>query len=274
MSYKIILTTDFSENARIAADYTYARFPDAHIFLMHVFGTPQVGHSVMISIDDILEKDARAEMENEMSRLSREFPYRTGITETVLINGEFANALKEVITNREANLVIMGTKGAGAIKGKLFGSNASKMIGRLNIPLLLVPDLDHSIPSEAGSKAVLASDLNAIRSVPALVQLVKQLQPGECELDVLYVSQGNETINQSQKEQLLSSLQVLNPEFHRIAGENVSDVIEEFVQHHGNYLLIMVHRKHSMLDKLFKSSVSKNLALSIKVPTLVLNEDV
>lgn len=274
MSYKIILTTDFSENARIAADYAFARFPDAHIFLMHVFGTPQVGHSVMISIDDILEKDAKEEMENEMSRIQSAFPYRTGNTEPVIINGEFTNALKEIITNRDANLVIMGTKGAGAIKGKLFGSNASKMIGRLSVPLLLVPEHDNTIPSEAGNRAVLASDLKPISNVSGLVKLIRQFQPGESEMDVLYVSHGTDTLNQNQKDQLMQSLAELNPEFHRVAGENISEVIEEFVHHHGNYMLIMIHRKHSMIDKLFKSSVSKNLALSIKVPTLILNEDI
>ncbi len=273
MLNRIILTTDFSENSRVAADFVFENFKDAKIIFYHAYGTPQVGHSVLISIDDILEKDARNEMTIEEKRLNEKFPNSSCTLETLLINGDFSIGLRDTIKNRMAQLVVMGTKGAGAIQGKLFGSTASKMIGKSELPVLLIPDNYIENGKTVIKKIALASDLKAVVNLAFIEQFVKEISPDvETELDVLYVNKEEGKIDENDKDDLLDSLKSLNPKFHKIVSENVTEGIERFVDLNNHDLLIMIHRQHSFMEKLFKSSISKNLALSIKIPTLILHE--
>jgi nucleotide-binding universal stress UspA family protein len=273
MINRIILTTDFSDNSRKAADFVYSNFKDAKIIFYHAYGTPQVGHSVLISIDDILEKDARSEMTLEEKRLSQKFPNSSCSLEKVLINGDFSLGLRDTIKNRMAQLVVMGTKGAGAIQGKLFGSTASKMIGKSELPVLLIPDSYIENPKGAIKKIALASDLKAVVNLTFIEQFVKEISPEvDTELDVIYINKEDHKLDENDKDDLLDSLKSLHPKFHKILSEDVTDGIERFVHLNNHDLLIMIHRQHSFMERLFKSSISKNLALSVTVPTLILHE--
>lgn len=273
MLNRIILTTDFSENSRKAADFVFANFKDAKIIFYHAYGAPQVGHSVLISIDDILEKDARSEMTLEEKRLKEKFPNSTCTVEKLLINGDFSLGLRDAIKNRMAQLVVMGTKGAGAIQGKLFGSTASKMIGKSELPVLLIPDSYRENAKSEIKKIALASDLKAVVNIAFIEQFVKEVCPDvETQLDVLYVNKGEGKIDENDKDNLLDSLKSLQPKFHKILSDDITEAIEKFVDLNNHDLLIMIHRQHSFFENLFKSSISKNLALSVTVPTLILHE--
>lgn len=274
MISSIILTTDFSDNSRKAADYVFSHFTNARIIFFHAYGTPQVGRNVLINIDDILEKDARNDFAEEEKRLAEKFGKSNLNYDKVLVNADFETGLVEAIKNKNPQLLVMGTKGAGAIQGKLFGSNASKMIGKSTLPLLLIPD-DY-LPNNADDdpKVALATDLMPVKHPHLIMDFVHLLfQDKTARFDVLnVVKPDTESHEGAQKEQLMQSLTDLNPVFHRIMSNNISEGIESFVDLNNHDILIMIHRHHSFIEKLFKSSVSRNLALSVKVPTLVINE--
>jgi nucleotide-binding universal stress UspA family protein len=62
----------------------------------------------------------------------------TVVFERDLLEGPAADAIISVAEIREADLIIMGTRGLGAVKGLLFGSVASKVSHHAPCPVLLV----------------------------------------------------------------------------------------------------------------------------------------
>ena len=52
--------------------------------------------------------------------------------------GELANTILDYAKDKNADLIIMGTHGRGAIKGTLLGSVASRVLHQAGIPVLLV----------------------------------------------------------------------------------------------------------------------------------------
>lgn len=62
----------------------------------------------------------------------------TIVFEKDLLEGPAADALISVAEIRDADLIILGTRGLGAVKGLLFGSVASKVSHHAPCPVLLV----------------------------------------------------------------------------------------------------------------------------------------
>lgn len=52
--------------------------------------------------------------------------------------GELAATILDYVTDKKADLLVMGTHGRGAVKGALLGSVAARMLHQANIPVLLV----------------------------------------------------------------------------------------------------------------------------------------
>ncbi|MFT4526859.1 MAG: nucleotide-binding universal stress UspA family protein [Bacteroidia bacterium] len=53
--------------------------------------------------------------------------------------GEPQEVLRRMITEKETDLVVMGTQGATGLKGILVGSVASSVMESLNAPILAIP---------------------------------------------------------------------------------------------------------------------------------------
>lgn len=60
------------------------------------------------------------------------------VFERDLLEGPAADAILSVAETRDADLVIMGTRGLGAVKGLVFGSVATKVSHQAPCPVLLV----------------------------------------------------------------------------------------------------------------------------------------
>ena len=52
--------------------------------------------------------------------------------------GDLAATILDYVTDKKADLLVMGTHGRGAVKGALLGSVATRMLHQANIPVLLV----------------------------------------------------------------------------------------------------------------------------------------
>src|SRR5207237_1611290 len=94
------------------------------------------------------------------------FAYRND-TETILRKGEAAHAVVDTARHTHAQLIVMGTRGRGAIGRALLGSTAADVLRDATVPVMVVPPTDLEIGSldEAGSPPHLGIVL-----VPAALQ--------------------------------------------------------------------------------------------------------
>lgn len=138
----ILVPTDFSENAFVAAVYAcaLAGVSKQKVQLLHVYialysGFGEEGNSVKQI--KLAETESATAMGNLLENLKKQFP-------DVVIEGECVKGFMiEVVTDKlkgnEYSLVVMGTKGVTNIAESILGSTTYEVIKKSPAPVLVVP---------------------------------------------------------------------------------------------------------------------------------------
>lgn len=141
MFKKILVPTDASEHSRRAFKKAIelARTIHAEVLLLHVSYTPQAywGYAVSYGItisDEQLEQNGELALEATL----------TGIeTSQVVLSkkieqGHPVAVILEQIKKENIDLVIMGSRGYGAIAGSVLGSVSQRVLQRAGCPVLII----------------------------------------------------------------------------------------------------------------------------------------
>lgn len=135
----ILVPTDFSNNAFIAAQYaaSLAQRTDQRVRLLHVF--------IALYIEEEKEPtDERRvgvcnEQMTELVRTLRE-QYPGVSIEGECIQGFMIDRLQEKLHAENYNLIVMGTKGATNVAESVLGSTTFEVIRKASVPVLVVPE--------------------------------------------------------------------------------------------------------------------------------------
>src|SRR5690606_13598833 len=145
---KILLPTDFSENAFNAIKYAVQLFKKEKctFFLLNTY-TPVLYDSDYIlyspasslSLDEVYKNNSQSGLEKVEKRILAEFPNDLHsfklISSFSLLNEE----IKEQVKTRNIDLVVMGTQGATGAVQILFGTHTVHAIKRAICPVLAIP---------------------------------------------------------------------------------------------------------------------------------------
>lgn len=138
----ILIPTDFSKNAFVAAEYgcALAAASGQRVLLLHVYIALYSGYKEEgSSVKQIkwAESESAKEMENIVKTLKKQFP-------DVTIEGEYVKGFMiDVVTQKlkdgPFSLVVMGTKGVSNVAESILGSTTYEVIKKSPIPVLVVP---------------------------------------------------------------------------------------------------------------------------------------
>jgi nucleotide-binding universal stress UspA family protein len=134
----IVVGIDGSEASRDALRWAHeeARLRGASLRLVHVWVYPYLGPRTGVHEPrELMEGDAAALLADELQRFRAEVP--DGVTvETRLLEGSPADGL--VAESRDADLVVVGTRGRGGFSTLLLGSVSSAVAHHAHCPVVLV----------------------------------------------------------------------------------------------------------------------------------------
>ncbi len=138
----ILVPTDFSENAFVAAEYacSLAKASNQKVQLLHVYialysGYGEEGNSVK-QIKWAETESAQA-MKELVETLVGQFP--DVAIEGECIKGFMIDVVKDKLKKGENSLVVMGTKGVTNIAESILGSTTYEVIKKSPVPVLVVP---------------------------------------------------------------------------------------------------------------------------------------
>ncbi len=269
---KILVTTDFSQAANNAVHYAadMAMAINADIFLLHVVQTP-IGYSdlpIAISLEDMM-RTSENDMRNLQAEISERIKGKINI-ETEVAMGSFFNELEEVCRLIKPYVVVMGSQGKTATEHFLFGAHAANAVKHLNWPLITVP------PGAAFSqirKIGLASDLTKVVETTPIEEVKMLVNDFNAELHIL--NTGKKTVFDADivfESGLMQEMTMaLKPEFHFIDNENTDEGIINFAEKNHIDLLIVLPRRHNLLESIFHKSHTKQLVLHSHVPVMALH---
>ena len=134
-SHHIAVGTDGSENSRRAIDWAieHAHAGDS-ITLIHAWHPYVYGAEMMMAYD--VDDSAAKAMLDKMFGTAEPHAKARGITmKKSLIHGDARDALKV----KDADFVVIGARGHGAITGMLLGSVADFVVHHSTVPVVVVP---------------------------------------------------------------------------------------------------------------------------------------
>lgn len=276
---KIIIPTDFSENAYNALTYSLRLFAEVkcHFYLVHAYTPPipepantMTSATTAKQLMDMSRKNAQRELDGVVERVKSSFANPGHTFETFPVYGFLADVIDQIAEEKEAELVIMGTKGASGIKEIVLGSNTARVIGHSVYPLLVIPENAVYTPIK---EVAFFTDYDYYFEKSELKPLTGLLRLTGASLHIAHITaKGNQPGKQKElvKEHLLDILKPEKPGFYLLTSQYVEKAIMLFMQSRGNDLLCLVTKKQSFLERLFKKQITREVSYHFKKPMLVL----
>jgi len=273
---RILIPTDFSEGAFKAIEYgiDLAKEFNTEIIICHAFELPAQGINVLIDISSELQKNAQDDLKKLKEKIKR-LKIATGIKiDYFALLGELNDVINTLGEENDIDLVVMGTKGEGDLASKLFGTNTVSAIKNCKLPLFVIPKeakykplksiafaIDYLKPSNEKVMDLLSDIGGHFNSKISLVNVHTDGEIGE------FIASVKEMQNWYSNHLKAGKL-----DFVFVENYAIEDGIFEFINYNPTDMLTMITKKHSFFDKIFRKSISEELALHTAIPLLTLHE--
>ena len=272
---KIIVPVDFSTTAANAAELAgnLAIFYGGEILLYNAYQMPVPVGEISYPLYDVPEMQQASEHELEMLKNDLEAKLRSKIT--INIKAELSllsDGLTDLCDSIKPDLVVIGLSGKNAITKLIVGSNTIYLAHHLKYPVLVVPPKASFTPVR---KIGFACDYKDIKeSVPVEV-LKKIITDFNAELYVINVDFQDKNFTPEVVHEnfaIRDLFEDIHPKFKSIESENVTDGLNRFAENNGIDWLVVIPKKHTILQKIFNRSHSTDLLFHTHLPVLCLHQ--
>ena len=274
---KIIVPTDFSENAYHAMAYAAQLFKEEnctfyllHTFTPAIYQTEYILHSPgQIGLGDFYQTDSDEHLSEMKKRVESEFK---NPKHKVLTHSAFNILVDEVldmVKKEEADLIVMGTQGATGAKEIFLGTHTVHVIKKASCPVIAVPSgYQYKQPKEV----LFPTDYEVRYTPEHLAVLFNISDLHKSRLEVLHISTGFElTDNQMANQEHLKTLIGKRPsQFHDFPSQEIITGINKFQETREVQMLAMIQNKHTFLESLFIEPVIKKIGFHISIPFMVI----
>ena len=271
---RIILPTDFSKNARNAIKYAVDVFKDEDVeyYLLNVYREPHATSSSLVSIVDILQKSSEESLQREEKKIRDLFPSMKLELSTVSRYGDTTMQINKLTQENKVDYIVMGTKGATGLKEVLLGSVTADVIQGVKVPLLAVPD---RCAFSGFERIGFAADLKEIKSKENLLPMLDLARDFGSRVEIVTVQREVEYASEAEAMvglDIHEMLRGIDHQFVRRESDEVISGIEGYMRETTPDIMVLIPRKTSLWDRLFKISVTKKVALHAETPLLILQD--
>jgi len=268
----ILVPTDFSKLSKVAIDYAIkmANKFDGNVTLLHVISNVvEPIHGSLSQRIKAIERDLVQKAEEDFIPIVKEATKQnktsTPIVYKIEKGNSFSDTVKSFAKKNRSGLIVMGTRGASGVTKLVLGSNTVSILDGSTVPVLVVPERANF---KALKNVAYASDLQHFeREVKTMLPYLKIF---DSTLHVFHVAEKGKDIENLQVI-LKKSLKKLDYRKSTITiekGKKVDVAIEAFVGNLKADLITMFTHQQNFFEKLFRRSLTKQMAFQSKVPLL------
>ncbi len=140
---KILVPCDFSDSAVQAFKFAtdVARQSKGEVILLNIMELPMMYESAMapaISFEEAYLKDMKVIAEKNFDKMKAKWAKEGPKVSTLVEFGPIHTVIGRMATEIEADLIVMGTKGASGFKEFTIGSNTEKIVRSSGIPVIAI----------------------------------------------------------------------------------------------------------------------------------------
>lgn len=274
---KIILPTDFSENAYNAMAYARELFAEREVtfYLLNtytpaVYQAEYVLHSPgQVGLGDNYQARSMERLEILKERLELQFPNPKHKMYTHSAFNTVVDEVVDCVSRESADLIIMGTQGATGAQEIFLGTHTMHVIKKASCPVLVIPS---GFQYERPKEILFPTDFEPELTAEHLKILIDIARMHMASIEVLHVSTGydltqSEALNKIALDKAFDGIAHL---FHDLPPQEIISGINRFQQKTRVNMLAMVRNKHTFIEKLFIEPVIKKIAFHVTIPFLVI----
>jgi nucleotide-binding universal stress UspA family protein len=274
---KIIITTDFSDNAFNALKYACQLFKheQCEFFIVHAYADEvyQRSREVKRSVFEELKEVTHVESDSGLSQTKKAVIETSKNPKhnfkTVSRFDTLTDALNDLVNEEDIDMVVMGTRGRSETQHYKFGSNTLHVMKYVQCPVMAIPiDYSFQVP-----KNILFPTNYLIPYKRRELQLLCDLADSyRSKITMLYIDPVEHlSLRQEDNMKFLKEC-LYKPKliFETGPQDDKSSVILNHVRNHGTHLLAMVNSRHTLAEDLLYTSTIDKLGIELKIPYLVL----
>jgi len=266
---KIIVPTDFSDQAdnalRVAA--SLARKNGGEIYLLHLLDLPQHFSSSGSSTLPEAVYFMKLAREQYDEALQRDYLQDVTVHGDVKTGGAFSGIM-DTVEQYDADLIIMGSRGASGVKELFVGSNTEKVVRYSDIPVLVIKDrID---PLEI-NEFIYATDLSS-ESKAALKLAVDFSRKIQAKLHLVYINTPGRFMTSHDADRMLrdylKDIKAEEISFDIYNDRSIEEGVFNFAEKSNADMIGMATHGRKGLSHFFNGSVSEDVVNHSKIPVI------
>jgi nucleotide-binding universal stress UspA family protein len=268
----ILVPTDFSKPANNALTYALAiaRKSGARVILMHTYHRPASNTTSFRDITSILKQNAVQDLSRLIRQLQADPQYTDIRLESAARKGNLVDELKKMVAETQAELIVMGTKGASGISEILLGTNTVSVIEEVSCPVL-------AIPEQADYREIryilYATDYQAADN-ESLLELTKFAALFDASILLLHVAEPTSEPGKQDKlindytQRIKQEISYPNLNFRLEESSDVLNGLNNTIHSLNIDMVAMTTRKRNIYSTFFQGSMTKSMAYHTDIPLL------
>lgn len=271
----ILVPVDFSDTSTDALRYakSLALEMQGVVWVVHVYH-PEHDPANPFPLETLkeIEVQKRKQLNDYVASIGQEEPLlpEDALQADVLV-GFTSEELIRLSELPDYDLIVMGTTGSGGLLGNVFGSVSSDVADRSRCPVLYIPSgavFNHL------QDVLYASNGHPSES-KGIHRTLDLIRPLGVRLHLVHVqSNKHDEFKADQLTQLISSYApAQEAELVTLRHDDVAEALQTYATQKEVGMLVASSRHHNFFEKLFHSSVSKELLRQSKLPFLLLHRD-
>lgn len=277
---KILFPTDFSNAANNAFVYALhlAKEMDASLYVLNTYMQPVLSatHAGQPElVPEVYENYELHQFENfkkytaDLHKMADDYNLSDVPLTFLFEEGTVVANAQRIIENEGIHFIVMGTNRADGVIDKIFGSNTLGVIRGVKVPVL-------SVPREAkydGIKEILFTTLFREKDEAALRQIMEIANKFGVEVKCAHVLKDKNIDIITVTDRWQKMFPQDNLEFVLLdLDQSIEHTLNKYIESNRVDLLCVVKRNKTLLERLFKSSMSNRLRMHANTATLVLQE--
>ena len=277
----VLLPTDFSENSWNAILYALNFFKNekCNLYLLHVnkISNLTINDSPYILTQEVIEevynKPSKAQLKKLLRKISEQVPNNKKHNfYTITDYNFFIESIRNHVSEKKIDLIVMGTKGATGLKKLIVGSNTADIITKVKCATLVVPENANYVDIK---EVAYPTDFSLLYGIETLQPIADILDTYNSSIRILHICKKGEELNTSQKKskELLEDFFTHHKySFHFLTNKRVEDAVQCFVESMGVNMIVMVAKNLNYFQQILFHDKIEEISYHTDIPFLVLHE--
>lgn len=274
---RILLPTDFSENAFNASGYALQLFAEDEctFYLLHTY-TPVATNAGMLvntysalQLEEVTRDAAMYSMGVLEGKLLKKYPNPKHTFVKIVRFNLLVSEIVACVKENKIDLIVMGTQGATGAKEIFLGTHTMFTIKKVKCPVIAVPS---GFKFELPKEILFTTDYRFYPRNKHFVFLKELCATHDSKLNLLnaYLSKPLDGYQLKTKNYLDEFFREISHLFHISEGSDIAEAIKGFQETRKINLLVMIHNKHSFFENLLFKPVINEMVYHTNVPFLVI----